>query len=218
MTYKRTSAPLLIGGVAAAGLMAAAGYWFAARPWYLRWGATDAEVARPLPGDELLPNVKRAYTRALTINAPPSAVWPWLIQIGQERGGLYSYDWLENLAGCDIHSADRIVPEFALQVGDKVRLGPEGYPFFEVVELQAERALVLAGGPAVPAQVESTWLFFIEPLGDNATRLLVRGRGDHEPTLFNYVMWEGLVDPINFFMERKMMYGIKERAEGLLGA
>ncbi len=205
--------PTLYWLVPLSGVLFAAGYWFAARPWYLRWGATAAEAARALPGDEFLPVAKRLATRAITIDAPPSAVWPWLIQIGQERGGLYSYDWLENLVGCDIHSADRIVPEFTLQVGDKVRLGPEGYPFFTVIEMQPERALVLGAGPNVPAQVESTWVFYLEPLGGNATRLIVRGRGDHEPTLMNYVMWEGIVDPLNFVMERKMMFGIKERAE-----
>jgi hypothetical protein len=206
------------GGLAAAGLLAAGVYWFAARPWYLRWGATQSETARSLPGDELVPQPKRQATRAITIAAPPSAVWPWLIQIGQERGGLYSYDWLENLAGCDIHSADRVVPEFALQAGDKVRLGPEGYPFFEVVDIQPERALLLGGGPDLPARAESTWLFYIEPAGGDSTRLIIRGRGDHTPTLMNYVMWEGIVDPLNFVMERKMLFGIKERAEALAGA
>jgi hypothetical protein len=214
MNHKRPFLPLVLGG-AAVGLLAGAGYRYAVRPWYLRWGATPAEAARALPGDELLPPSATQATRAITIAAPPSAVWPWLAQMGQGRGGLYSYDWLENLAGCDIHSADRIVPEFALQAGDQMRLGPEGYPFFTVIEMQADKALLLAGGEDVPAQTESTWLFYLEPLGENQTRLLIRSRGDQEPTLMSRVMW-GIVDPINFVMERKMMLGIKERAEEAL--
>jgi hypothetical protein len=198
---------------AAIGSLALLSYVLVARPWYNRWGATDQETGRTLPGDELVPRPKRLATRAITIAAPAATVWPWLIQMGQGRGGLYSYDWLENLAGCDIHSADRIVPEFQLKVGDMMRLGPEGYPFFVVLDVQPERALLLGAGPDTPARVEGTWLFFLEPIDESHTRLVVRSRGDHEPTLFNYLMWEGLVDPINFVMERKMMFGIKERAE-----
>jgi hypothetical protein len=213
-TNGRTALALSAVAGTAAVLAGAAGYWYGLRPRMLRWGATEAEARRALPGDDLVPQPKRMATRAVTIQAPAAVVWPWLIQIGQDRGGLYSYDWLENLAGCDIHSADGIVPEFALKVGDKVRLGPEGYPFFVVLEMQPERALLLGAGPAAPERVEGTWLFYLDPIDPAHTRLIVRSRGDHEPTLMNYIMWEGLVDPINFVMERKMMLGIKERAEG----
>jgi hypothetical protein len=89
-------------------LSAGIAYWFGLRPWHIRWGATDDELARPLPGDEIVPRPRKWSTRAITIDAPAEVVWPWLVQIGQGRGGLYSYDWLENLAGCDIHSADRV--------------------------------------------------------------------------------------------------------------
>ena len=81
------------------------------RPWYNRWGATSAETHLPLPGDELVPLPMLGYTRAITIQAKPEKVWPWLAQMGQGRGGLYSYDGLENVAGCDIHSVDRIIPD-----------------------------------------------------------------------------------------------------------
>ena len=86
---------------------------------YLRWGATDEEVQAGLPGDETLPDADLVATRAITIHAAPMDVWPWLTQMGQGRGGLYSYDWLENLIGCDIHSADRIMPKWQhIKVGD----------------------------------------------------------------------------------------------------
>jgi len=108
-------------------------------PWrrdaYNRWGAVDSEVFAPMPGDDLVPTPRLGYTRAITIDAPPAAVWPWLVQIGQGRGGLYSFDALENLVGCRIHSADAILPEHqAIAVGDLVRMGPEGYPCFAVIE------------------------------------------------------------------------------------
>ena len=97
------------------------------RSWYNRWGATADEIGRALPGDDLVPTPRQRYTRAITINASSDAIWPWLAQMGQGRGGLYSYDWLENLIGCDIHSVDWIVPAFQdLQVGDAVRLGQKG--------------------------------------------------------------------------------------------
>jgi hypothetical protein len=100
------------------------------REWYNRWGATDKEVSRSLPGDELVPNPQLVSTRAITINACPEDIWPWLMQLGQQRGGLYSYELLENLARCDMRNADRIIPEFQpLKIGDEVRLGPQGYRF-----------------------------------------------------------------------------------------
>jgi hypothetical protein len=194
------------------------------RPWHLRWGATGAEAGCELPGDDLLEHCRMETTRAITIDAPAAAIWPWLVQMGQGRGGLYSYDWLENLVGCDIHSADRIVPELqGLRVGDTFRLGPEGYPFFNVVAINPGREIVLATGPhdhgegsrptAQEYSPESTWAFVLRPIDADRTRLIVRFRGDWEPsaglTLFNRV----LLEPIHFVMERAMMRGIKDRAE-----
>ena len=87
-----------------------------------RWGATTAELQRPLPGDDLVPHSRAGYTQAITIRAPVAAVWPWLVQIGQGRGGFYSYEGLENLVGCDIHNAERVLPEFQiLASGDLLR-------------------------------------------------------------------------------------------------
>ena len=109
-TSDRASAAL--GALAAAAAAAASVYWFVVRPWHLRWGATDAEVARALPGDELVPDAKISSTHAITIRAAPAEVWPWLVQLGQGRGGFYSYDWIEDAMGLEIHSADRILPEY----------------------------------------------------------------------------------------------------------
>ena len=122
--------------------LAALVYYFVLRPRCLRWGATDEEIGRDLPGDELLPDPVGYVTRGITINTSPVNVWLWLVQMGQGRGGFYSYDWLENLFGLDIHNADRIVPEWQeLAVGDIVRMHPNGGSMVAAVE--PYRALVL---------------------------------------------------------------------------
>src|ERR1035437_10048332 len=99
---KRTHLSLL--GLALAGGLV---YAFALRPWFLRWSATSAELSKPLPGDDGVGQPMSGCTRAITIDAPPEKVWPWIAQIGQGRGGFYSYTWLENLVGCKIVNADR---------------------------------------------------------------------------------------------------------------
>ena len=115
------------------------------RPRYSRWGATDEEVMRRLPGDERTPNATVIQTMAVTVRAPAATIWPWVAQIGQERGGLYSYELLENIARCQMHNADHIEPAWELQVGGRVRLGPPGYPVYAVVGIERNRWLLLAG-------------------------------------------------------------------------
>jgi hypothetical protein len=188
------------------------------RPCYRRWGATDGLLARRLPGDEQVPDPRLETTRAITIQAPVEKVWPWLAQLGQRRGGWYSYEQLENLAGCEIQNAERILPEYQdIAVGDRLRLGPEGFPFFTVVEVIPDRALVLKGGP-VPAEeedaVEWSWAFILDRPDAGTTRLVARNRVDYDPTLANRIQWRGLIDPIAFVMERKMLRTLKDLAEG----
>lgn len=180
------------------------------RSWYSRWGATDAELEMDLPGDELVPNPELVSTRAILIGAPAQDIWPWLVQMGQGRGGLYTYERLENLVGCDMHNADRIIPEHQhLNVGDKVRLVPEGSDlYFLVSAIEPGRAIIL-GGDNPP----TTWAFILDPLDDSSTRLIVRWRQGYEPTPGNVFMWRYITDPITFVMERRMLQGIKVRAE-----
>jgi len=214
MALNKTSTKLMSGGVM--GAAATAAYLLFFRPWHLRWGATTAETIRPLPGDELVSNPKQISTRAITIETPVDEVWSWLVQIGQGRGGFYSYDFLENLIGCDIHSTDQILPEYQqLAVGDRVRLGPEGYPFYTVAGLETGWVLTLwADAPeGEEAPIEETWLFYLNEIGPDRTRLIVRNRRAYEPTVGNVLMWRVLVEPIHFIMEQKMMRGIKNRAE-----
>jgi hypothetical protein len=204
---------------------AAIAYTLVGSPWlrerYNRWGASKEEWLEGMPGDELVPDPVLLSTRAVTIDAPPEAVWPWLAQIGQGRGGLYSYDALENLMGLDIHSADSLLPEERqLNPGDLVRLGKPGSPCFSVVSLDPNRSLVLIGAdPATGEPVTTpvldgggaTWQWLLRPIrGGAATRLISRQRNTH-PTK-ERTMWR-LVEPIGFVMERRMLLGIKERVE-----
>jgi hypothetical protein len=206
-----------------AGLLAAlTGLYLAfLRPWHVRWGATDDEVGRALPGDELWPGPARVETRAITISAPAEEVWAWVRQLGQDRGGFYSYEWLENLARARIRNADRILRDLPERApGEKLWLtSPEewsGAGFVVVARNDPGRALATlthVGADEAPA---GTWAFVVEPLGPDRARLLVRsraGRATAPPPLgwrlFDLVVFE----PAHFVMERRMMIGIAERAE-----
>jgi hypothetical protein len=179
----------------------------------LRWGATDDELRVALPGDELVAAADLTATRAVTVRASADGVWPWIAQIGQGRGGFYSYDFLENLVGCDIHSAERVVPEWqSIDVGDAVHLAPEVGLIVAVVE--PGRALVLSGGVPIgrrPPPYDFTWAFVLRDQTDGSTRLVVRERYGYSRR------WARLlVEPaelISFVMSQRMLRGIKERAE-----
>jgi len=188
---------------------------------YNRWGASADEMTAAMPGDELVPQPKLGYTRALSIAASPRAVWPWLAQMGQGRGGLYSFDGLENLVRCDIHSADQILPQHQeLHVGDLIRLGPEGYPCFRVAHVSPPTELVLIGAdPKPPHRAANpgdttgaaTWQWLLRGLDDSRrTRLIVRQRLSYPSS--QSLVWH-LVEPVAFVMERQMLLGIKRRAE-----
>lgn len=210
--WRRRTAVLV--GVATA----VSGAW-TARYSLLHWGATTGETEEPLPGDDLLPAAPYVETRAITIDAPREEVWPWLAQLGQGRGGLYSYDWLENLVGCGIHSADRIVPEWQdVAVGSEVRLHPKGA--LTVVAVEPEEHLVLRPGPlrapgsaSMPAgfPFDYTWAFVLRHHPGRQTRLIVRER--YEPR----VGWAGpaveALCVVSAIMGIKMLRGIRERAE-----
>jgi hypothetical protein len=185
--------PLAMAGVATAAL-----YVLVVRPWLLGWGATPAERCKSLPGDELVPNPASQSTRAVTIGAPVEEVWPWLAQIGQDRGGFYSYEWLENLAGCRMRNADRIHPEWQRrEVGETILLHPaNGLP---LARFEPNRVLALEGWGA----------FVLEPFDRKRTRLIARGR-QRPLASITYAL---LMEIPHFVMERKMLLGIKARAE-----
>lgn len=179
------------------------------RPWHLSRGATTEEAHRSLPGDELLAAPSVVSTRAITIAAPPSAVWPWLVQMGVGRAGAYTYDWIENLLGLDMHSADEVVPELQhLEVGEVLPMQPEG-PGMRVETLEPERVLSLRSEDG-----RWVWTFVLETHA-GATRLLSRNRITLEGSSLARRMAMWAMEPGSLVMERKMLLGIRGRAERL---
>jgi hypothetical protein len=222
--------PSLIKNLAfLSGVITGAGsaYWFVVRPWHRRWGAEQAELQVFWPGDDLIPRPQINATHAIIIQAPPERVWPWLVQIGQGRGGFYSYEQIENAMGLRMENADRILPEWQnLQVGDAVPLAPDGAMDVPVVILEPQAALVLhsdsrlpspsgKGGPTLPPGqfLAVSWGFYLDALDGGATRLVERFRLDYTLTAANELMYKLFLEPGAFVMERKMLMGIKQRAE-----
>jgi hypothetical protein len=186
-------------------LTAVFGYIRLLRRPILTWGATEDEAARGLPGDELLPDADGVATRAITIAAPPSAVWPWLAQIGPApRGGAYTYDWIENLLGLNMHSTDEVLSEFQdPHVGETIGFGSTMR--LERVEPQRSLAWRSQDGNWV-------WSFVLEER-DGVTRLISRNRFRLGSPLARVGMLA--MEPASLIMERKMLLGIKQRAERL---
>ena len=203
---------------------AAAVYGSLVRPRLLRWGATDAEVARRWPGDDLAEAPSARAVRAVSIEAPAAAVWPWIMQVGRDRGGFYSYTWLENLVGADIHNVYSLIPGLAdREPGDTVWMGPEkrfgGQARMVVAQVIPGRAMVLVmpgdadrvltGGRAR----EGAWAFALDRLWVNHTRLVMLSLGPSAPArarrAADLLFWE----PAHFVMERRMMLTIKRLAE-----
>jgi len=223
---QRNKAARILRLIITAGALLPWVYLLIVRPWHMRWGATDEDVRKSLPGDDLVPHPTLESTRALTIRAPVKEVWRWLVQLGQDRGGFYSYDRLENLAGADIHNAERIVPQMQhLKVGDFVPMAPAewGVPTggFTVVGIEPERAIVWRQGwpddvetlSPSDAQERGTWAFVLEKVDEGTTRLILRERSGHRPRMRDVVFHYLFMERQHFIMERRMLLGIKERAE-----
>jgi hypothetical protein len=200
----------LAAGTAMAAGLASLAYPLFFRRWCLTWGARRDEVSRKLPGDELLAEPDIVSTRAVWIDAPRSSVWPWLVQMGPGRGGAYTYDWIENLFGLGMHSADEILPQYQdLQVGDDQQLGKRG-PLLRVEVLEPRVSLAFRSGDG-----NWVWAFSLVPDGIG-TRLISRNRiatpGAPRPVrLLNLLV----MAPGSLIMERKMLLSIKRRAEDL---
>lgn len=180
-------------------------------PWMDRWGATENEISVSLAGDELVASPRIVYNRVVTVNASPEQIYPWLVQLGAEKGGMYSYSWFEtNVLRCELINADRIYPEWqTLKVGDKVKMCPgnSGPPPYEVALLIPDQAIVM--GHQENGKWSDVWQFILVPQDDGTTRLIVRGR-----SALTGVLWD-VIRPGEFIMMRGMMLGIKERAEAM---
>lgn len=199
------------------------------RRWASRWGATPEECVATWPGDELSPRATEVTTRAVSIDAPAEAVWGWVVQVGQDRAGFYSYTWLENLFGCVMPRVERIVPEWQDRtLGDIVWLARSdryhGEARQKVIRLDRGRVLALASpadwGRLVRHEASrgGTWTFILVPIDQGHTRLVVRSRGPEAPSVLGRLFWVMGFEPAHFIMERKMMLGIKLLAERTRGS
>lgn len=177
------------------------------RPWHLTWGATDAEAHGEVAGDELMADAAIVSTRAVEIEAPPSAIWPWLVKMGPGRGGAYTYDWIERRLGIDICNVDRIIPELQdLDVGDEIEM--PGYKM-RVEGLDHERAMVVRSSNGA-----WLWAFELRPT-DGHTRLISRNSFDTSKLRQQDWLAYPIIEPGSWVMERKMLLTIKQRAETL---
>jgi hypothetical protein len=190
------------------------------RPRITRWGATAEEAARVLPGDEISPRTTLRSTMAITIAAPPEAIWPWLVQMGWNRGGFYSHNRIEKLFGLDLHNAAAINPAWQnLAVGDTVRMSHPRldmvFPETRVATLDHNRALVLAimppqnVGGGVPS---GAWSFVLDPIDETSTRVLVRLQVS-PPILIGRMFIYLFNEPAHYFMQRGGLLGLRERVE-----
>jgi hypothetical protein len=197
------------------------------------WGAGAEGAARRYPGDELVPEPRWGWTHAIQVEAPAADVWPWVTQIGADRGGFYSYEWLENIIGCQVRNAAEIHPEWAAREGGELRLHPKAPPL-RIVSVQPGRALVAcmppvhtlsdAGQGKSPQSAGSarskdrwmtaSWLFLVEPHGPAWCRVISRYRCGTSDDLSSRLQFgPAIVEPVSFAMDRRMLIGIKQRAE-----
>ena len=200
-----------------------AAYPLVVRPRLLRWGATDGELGRPYPGAELIPGGERSATMAVTIDAPPASVWPWLVQMGADRGDWYSWDRLDNWG---VPSAERVHPEWQeIAVGDRLAAKPDGSEWWEVAALEPERflglhmSLDLRGRPfdttgARPRfYTDSLWGFLLEELPSGRTRLVVSGYWSLRPRWLQAVASFLFLEPSHWIMQTREFANLKRRAE-----
>jgi hypothetical protein len=199
-------------GIVAAVVVVAVAFFGLYRPWHLKWGATPEDLARSMPGDEIVHRPIFSATRVVTVDARPEDIWPWIVQIGFSRAGWYSYDLLDNL---DRHSSERIVPELQhLAVGDLVPLGPgEGSGMF-VKEFVPNQSMLWWTGK----EGQTTWAWGLYPTSGGATRLVTRVRAPFSWRQPVSAVWILLDEVADFPMMRKCLLGIKRRAEARAAA
>ena len=205
-------------GLGGAAIMALAWLTPFARAARSHWGLTEAEAEAARLGDDLVPEPRWGWTHAVAIDAPAERVWPWVAQIGADRGGFYSYQWLENLAGCNVHNAEAVHAEWAHREGDALVLHPR-MPPFRVARFDPGRGFVALAPPDERARAEgrpwaaASWAFLVEPLPEGRCRVVSRFRSTGSDDLVTRIT-QGpfLLEPVGFAMDRRMLLGIRERA------
>lgn len=185
------------------------------RPWHMRWGATPSEITGEMPGDDVVPRAQFHATRSITVDAPASAVWPWIAQLGYGRGGFYTYDLLDNAGE---RSADRVVAEHQdIDVGSLIPMWHQAGGLaiaYEVASLEPPISMLWVHRPHPAEKPDSTWSWRLTPLPGGGTRLVTRMKQDYRwetPRLALFNAW--LMEFGDFAMERRMLQGIKARAE-----
>jgi hypothetical protein len=195
------------------------------RSKYRKWGSTEEELSRKLPGDDLIDNINGGCNQAITIKAALTDVWPWIVQLGQNKGGFYTYELLENITGCKIRNADVIIPEFQdMAVGDKVMMHPTMAPLI-VIAIDPGKSFTTRlrynmenyetldpSEPLPPKYHDGTWLFYLEATLEGGTRLITRVTHVWNQSKMNRFLF-GLMGIIEMVMNRKMLKGIRKRAE-----
>ena len=207
-------------GVGGAAIMAAAFLTPFMRGQRNHWGLSPELLDRPYPGDEIVASPRWSWTHGIEIDAPAEEVWPWVAQLGADRGGFYSYQWLENVVGCEVRNAESIHADWAIHVGDTLKLHPK-MPALEIAALEPGRFFVAHSPTDTKARQEGkpwadlTWLFLLEPLGEKRSRLTSRYRCATSDDLATRLSFgAAILEPIGFAMDRRMLLGVKARVEG----
>lgn len=189
-------------------VLTGSGFFRLYRPWQLRWGATPEEVGRGMPGDEVVPAPTFNATRAVTVEATPEAIWPWIVQIGFGRAGWYTYDLLDNMGR---RSAEELIPELQhIEVGDLVPMGPGEDAGMRVKEIETGRWIVWWDKNHL-----TTWTWLLDPMPTGGTRLVTRVRSRSSWRHPTTAVWLLLFEVADFPLMRKCLLGIKRRAETL---
>lgn len=188
------------------------------RPARSHWGIDEETARRDYPGDGLVSEPRWGWTHGVEIDAPPERVWPWVAQIGADRGGFYSYQWLENLAGCGVRNAETIHPEWTLREGDGLKLHPS-LPPLPVVAVEPGRYFLAYASAEDKKEpwVEASWLFLVEELPRGRSRFVSRFRSSSSDDLATRLAYGPYItESVGFVMDRQMLRGVKKRAEAAM--
>lgn len=217
----------IIQGIEGVAIMIACYLTFFLKPLRDSWGLNKIELKQKFPGDEIVDKPKAQFTHGIEINAPAKMVWPWIAQLGQGRGGFYSYEALENLTGLNIYNSDKILPEFQNpKVGDKIPFSQsDAYPLvicepgsamaISLVLDMDKKKLIDPVTTSTTNFIQISWLWYVRPIDELRSKFYSRNRVNYYPPAFRKKIFAIFLEPIVFAMDRKMCLGIKKRAKKL---